>query len=182
MGNKENKLKISKILIIIGGVLFAVGLAALITSIVLYKNAYDQWHDAWWNFNADLNDMPTAVFIILSALLTAGGFAILMIGLAPYIGKLSLKRRQEILEYSGEDMTNIGNKMVDISAPVMNKMVDISAPMMNKAVDNVVVPSFRKIKEAIKEDEEKTPQIYCKHCGVQIDEDSKFCKKCGKEQ
>ena len=25
-------------------------------------------------------------------------------------------------------------------------------------------------------------QIYCKHCGASIDEDSRFCKKCGKEQ
>ena len=24
--------------------------------------------------------------------------------------------------------------------------------------------------------------IYCKHCGVAIDSDSKFCKSCGKEQ
>ena len=24
--------------------------------------------------------------------------------------------------------------------------------------------------------------IFCKHCGSEIDEDSKFCKKCGKEQ
>ena len=23
---------------------------------------------------------------------------------------------------------------------------------------------------------------YCKHCGTQIDKDSKFCKECGKEQ
>ena len=25
-------------------------------------------------------------------------------------------------------------------------------------------------------------KIYCKHCGKLIDEDSKFCKSCGKEQ
>lgn len=25
-------------------------------------------------------------------------------------------------------------------------------------------------------------KMYCKHCGVQIDSDSKFCKSCGKEQ
>ena len=24
--------------------------------------------------------------------------------------------------------------------------------------------------------------VFCKHCGSEIDEDSKFCKKCGKEQ
>ncbi len=24
--------------------------------------------------------------------------------------------------------------------------------------------------------------VFCKHCGIKIDEDSKFCKKCGKEQ
>ena len=24
--------------------------------------------------------------------------------------------------------------------------------------------------------------VFCKHCGCEIDADSKFCKKCGKEQ
>ncbi len=24
--------------------------------------------------------------------------------------------------------------------------------------------------------------IYCKHCGTEIDADSSFCKKCGKQQ
>lgn len=35
---------------------------------------------------------------------------------------------------------------------------------------------------AIKNGLTKSDKIYCKHCGKQIDKDSKFCKSCGKEQ
>ena len=30
--------------------------------------------------------------------------------------------------------------------------------------------------------EKKDDYVFCKHCGSKIDADSKFCKKCGREQ
>ena len=46
-------------------------------------------------------------------------------------------------------------------------------------VRNVGIKSAAKaVKEGLKEED----TIYCKHCGYEIDSDSKFCKKCGKEQ
>ena len=94
-----------------------------------------------------------------------GGLGVLVVGLKPYITKFVLKHKKEILDYAGEDMTNIGNTMVDIGSPVINK-----------AMDSVVVPTVSDTSKGTDE------QIYCKHCGKLIDKDSKFCNKCGKEQ
>ena len=53
----------------------------------------------------------------------------------------------------------------------------ISTDMAN-ATKGGIETTVRAIKKGITEDED----IYCKHCGAEIDSDSKFCKKCGKEQ
>ena len=70
MEKKKNNLKISKCLLIIGIVIFILGLVSLIVSSISYSQAYDQWHDAWWHdHTADLNDQPTVAFIIISVFL-----------------------------------------------------------------------------------------------------------------
>lgn len=46
-------------------------------------------------------------------------------------------------------------------------------------IQNIGIKSAAK---AIKEGLTETESIYCKHCGSEIDNDSKFCKRCGKEQ
>ena len=52
--------------------------------------------------------------------------------------------------------------------------------MVNTSVD-VAEEAITKVTKAVKEGL-KENQTYCKHCGVQIDSDSKFCSSCGKEQ
>ena len=48
---------------------------------------------------------------------------------------------------------------------------------MAYATHDGIKSTARAIKEGFTED-----SVYCKHCGAQIDSDSKFCNKCGKEQ
>ena len=48
---------------------------------------------------------------------------------------------------------------------------------MAYATKDGVKTTARAIKEGFAEG-----KIYCKYCGSKIDEDSKFCKHCGKEQ
>lgn len=48
---------------------------------------------------------------------------------------------------------------------------------MAYATKDGIKTTARAIKEGLAEE-----TIYCKHCGSEIDNDSKFCKKCGKEQ
>lgn len=54
---------------------------------------------------------------------------------------------------------------------------DISTSMADATKDGIQITA-RAIKNGFVEEE----TIYCKHCGTKIDADSKFCKKCGKEQ
>ncbi len=49
---------------------------------------------------------------------------------------------------------------------------------MAYATKEGIETTTRAIKKGFSEDK----SIYCKYCGSKIDEDSKFCKICGKEQ
>ena len=174
MEQKKTNLKISKSLLAIGTVVFTLGFIFLIVSIISYKQAYNQWHDAWWNkHTADLNDQPTVAFIIISVFVTLAGLGVLISGATPYLTKFALKHRKETLDYAGKDMTDVGTKMVDIGAPVVNK-----------AVDEVVLPAVEKVKESITNDGEDSngKKLYCRYCGKQIVVDSRFCNHCGEKQ
>ena len=173
MEEKKTNLKISKYLLYIGITLLVLGSIFLVISITSYTKAYDQWHDAWWNdHTADLNDQPVPVFIILSGFLTFIGLGFLIPGVMPYLTKFALKHHKEILDYTGEDITDVGSKMVDISAPVANK-----------TVDKIIVPTVKKVKNAITQDDNTSEEmLYCRYCGKKIEKDSKFCKHCGEKQ
>ena len=53
----------------------------------------------------------------------------------------------------------------------------VNTTMADASKEGVKITA-RALKEGFTEDE----GIHCKHCGEVIDNDSKFCKKCGKEQ
>lgn len=174
MEQKKTNLKISKSLLAIGTVVFTLGFILLIVSIISYNQAYDQWHDAWWNkHTADLNDQPTIAFIIISVFVTLAGLGILISGAKPYLTKFALKHHKETLEYAGKDMTDVGTKMVDIGAPVANK-----------TVDEVVLPAVEKVKNLVTNDgaDSSGKKLYCRYCGKPIAADSKFCNYCGEKQ
>lgn len=174
MEQKKTNLKISNTLLAVGVAVFVLGLIFLIVSSIRYNEAYDQWHDAWWNdHTADLNDSPTIAFVIVSVFVTLAGLGVLICGATPYLTKFALKHHKETLDYAGKEMTDVGAKMVDIGAPVANK-----------TVDEVVLPTVEKVKKSIANGGEDSSEgkLYCRYCGKQIVADSKFCNYCGNEQ
>lgn len=69
-----------------------------------------------------------------------------------------VKATKYMMEESKDDLQNISTNMADAT----KDSVEITTRAIKKGfTDNC---------------------IYCKHCGTSIDQDSKFCKKCGKEQ
>lgn len=54
----------------------------------------------------------------------------------------------------------------------LKEFSNTSAEIRSEAIEK----TLRSIKKGLND------QMYCKHCGVQIDTDSTFCKKCGKKQ
>lgn len=169
-------MKISKIMLIVGIIALIASLTCLIISSIDYNKNYSEWNDAFMNNPMiGFKDKPTDAFIVLSAVATCFSVILFIIGLSPYISKLSLKHKKEILEYTGEDVQSVGTTMVDIGQPIVNK-----------DVDDIVAPNLKNIKKSLnnKNTEENThnEKIYCKFCGKTIDKDSKFCSYCGKEQ
>ena len=133
-----------------------------------YEQAYNEFQEQFMQGNASISDapnMPTKekypdrpirnfdallsfpkvpAMLPISIIIIVGGLAILVVGLKPYITKFVLKHKKETLDYAGEDMTNIGNAMVDIGAPVINN-----------AMDSVIVPTVSKVKEAVSDTSKK---------------------------
>ena len=62
--------------------------------------------------------------------------------------------------------------VLDANEDVMRDMATREANINKEAVETTA----RAIRDGFVGD-----SIYCKYCGSKIDEDSKFCKKCGKE-
>ena len=58
--------------------------------------------------------------------------------------------------------------------PIAQEGIEKMSPSMGTAAKEIA----KGIKEGLSNDE----TVYCKHCGAQIDVDSNFCNKCGKQQ
>ena len=63
-------------------------------------------------------------------------------------------------------------------------MMDESKQDLKSISDNMVYATRDGLKTTVRAIKEgfTDESIYCKHCGSEIDSDSKFCKMCGKEQ
>ena len=57
--------------------------------------------------------------------------------------------------------------------PVAQEGMEKMAPSMGKAAEEVA----KGIKKGLYDDN----KVFCKYCGAEIDSDSKFCNRCGKE-
>lgn len=102
-------------------------------------------------------------------------------------GKLmsrQIKATKHMMDYSKEDLKDLLSTSADIGINVEKEILDNNEEtMMENATRkaNINKKGIEITANAIKEGLNGS-KIYCKHCGKLIDEDSKFCKSCGKEQ
>lgn len=102
-------------------------------------------------------------------------------------GKLmsrQIKATKHMMEYSKEDLKDILSTSADIGINAEKEILDNNEETMEDNVTrkaNINKKGIEITTNAIKEGLTRS-KIYCKHCGKLIDEDSKFCKSCGKEQ
>lgn len=130
-------------------------------------------------FNAMFVIVPIFIFIVFI-------FTIAMI-ISPKIrGKMmsrQIKAAKYMLEEAQDDLSEMGTTMGKLTATTENKILteneellkDSSRKKGNIAKEEIEIKT-RAIKEGLSD-----KKAYCKHCGSLIDEDSKFCKSCGKE-
>jgi hypothetical protein len=102
-------------------------------------------------------------------------------------GKLmssQIKAAKHMMDYSKEDLKDILSTSADIGINAEKEILDNNEETMEDNVTRKAIINKKGIEitaNAIKEGLNGS-KIYCKHCGKLIDEDSKFCKSCGKEQ
>lgn len=102
-------------------------------------------------------------------------------------GKLmsrQIKATKHMMDYSKEDLKDLLSTSADIGINAEKEILDNNEEtMMENATRkaNINKKGIEITANAIKEGLNGS-KIYCKHCGKLIDEDSKFCKSCGKEQ
>lgn len=102
-------------------------------------------------------------------------------------GKLmsrQIKATKHMMDYSKEDLKDILSTSADIGIKAEKEILDNNEETMEDNVTrkaNINKKGIEITTNAIKEGLTRS-KIYCKHCGKLIDEDSKFCKSCGKEQ
>ena len=85
------------------------------------------------------------------------GIACSILGWRPEIMKMRSKSIKYIQEENMEDLKSVATNTATIMEDAVSKTANA-------------------VKEGLVEN------MFCKHCGEAIDKDSKFCKKCGKEQ
>lgn len=102
-------------------------------------------------------------------------------------GKLmsrQIKATKHMMDYSKEDLKDILSTSADIGINVEKEILDNNEETMRENATrkaNINKKGIEITANAIKEGLNGS-KIYCKHCGKLIDEDSRFCKSCGKEQ
>lgn len=105
-------------------------------------------------------DFEHNTFMLGGFLMSVGmlvGVSCLVWGFRPEIIRLSTKTAKYVQEDVKEDLTDIA---------------ETGSEIVGGAVKNIT----RAVKDGLKQTK------FCKYCGAEIDEDSVYCNKCGREQ
>lgn len=77
-------------------------------------------------------------------------------------------------------LTKMGNELVKAQANIIKNNEDIMKETANRTA-NINKDATKTMANAVKEGFFGDNKCYCKYCGALIDNDSRFCKNCGKE-
>lgn len=86
------------------------------------------------------------------------------------------------LIFSGNFRRKFYKRRIDASKQILDENTDSLKHMVTTSAEiskDAIKTTAGAIKEGITGEKETA---YCKHCGAKIDDDSKYCSKCGKEQ
>ena len=121
-------------------------------------------------FNTEFFRVPMIATIVMGvfALLVVVGVVCIFIFVLRMM--FDPKARAKITRHQLKMQKQIIDENEDILKDISAKSAGISSPGYEITA--------RAVKKGLTEEED----IYCKHCGKNIDADSKFCNKCGKEQ
>ncbi len=129
-----------------------------------------------------------ALFVIVPIFVLMIFIFTIMMMISPKLrGKLmsrQVKATRYMMEEAKDDLKEMGTMAGDIQVQTKKNILDQNEDVLKeieKRSANIKKEGIEIKMRAIKDGFSQN-MIYCKHCGASIDEDSKFCKKCGKEQ
>lgn len=114
-----------------------------------------------------------AWIIIIFALIGFIVMPICFFAVAPKIMGKSMKKMMPIQKELMSDMIDMEKEILTDKEEDLKYMADKNAEISKDAITKTT----RAIKDGLTDE-----VVFCKHCGAEIDADSSFCKKCGKQQ
>lgn len=159
---KNKKPKLFLVAKIIAVVLFLVGIPLFISSFFVGGDG---------TFEAETTAMGLRFGGMCACIF---GLSALFFGFAPNLHRTSIKTQKYIIDENKDDLKDIVDAKVDISKDAIRNVVG--------SVRDGIVEGAKDESEEASVKSSTGGQIFCKHCGKQIDADSKFCSYCGKEQ
>lgn len=108
--------------------------------------------------------------------------------ISPKIRGKFMGRQIKSLKYMIEDAKDDIEKMGSIAGNIQTKISKNILDNNEETLKDIEIRKANIDKEGIEikaralKDGLSKNVVYCKHCGAAIDEDSTFCKKCGKKQ
>lgn len=115
--------------------------------------------------------LDVVIMIIIVPILSG---VIFIIWLVMFFKMSSTKGLEKRLAERMNMIAKIQNDVIKNNKELYKETADISAEIRKDAIKTMAY--------AVKEGFEENDDIYCKHCGISIDSDSKFCKSCGRQQ
>ncbi len=136
-----------------------------------------------------MNNMIFDALFVIVPILVLGIFIFVIIMLiSPKMrGKMmsrQIRATKYMMENAKDDLKEMGTMAGDIKVQTRKHILDQNEERLKdieKRTANIEKEGIEVKVKAIRDGLSKNA-IYCKYCGTLIDEDSKFCKKCGKEQ
>lgn len=123
--------------------------------------------------------LAVCIFVFVICLMFVPGLRSKFMGHQLRMQKRMLEDNKEVMQDIGKITGEIGVKtakgIIDENEDDIRHVVGKTADMSKDAITTTT----RAIKKGLTEEES---DVYCKHCGESIDNDSTFCKACGKKQ